>query len=857
MYICAKRKVKKQKKKMDRSGELNNLIRYMEDVVVKDYPTTVITPHYLMLAILQEKKSNAYIILSNCLTTQSFQQIETTFSTYLSTKALIAIKPGRIISYDTELKTIFENGEKEANNAGSPTLNSEHLILGILANNSPNDKIGKMFRNAGLTYKMFSEKINKENNQNIERKIIMTIPPNMDPTQMLQNMFGGEIPEQIAKSMGLNTNKKTKSKTPNIDEFCVDLNNSVEMGNIDKIIGRENETEEIIRILGRRRKNNVIIVGPEGAGKTALAENLAYKIVEGKVPNFLSDKKVISLDMTALIAGTTLRGMFEERVKGIINEIKENGNYILFIDNIGSVLADKGKNDYDISSMLSHSLENGEIQVVGTSDYKSYRSTFDKDPSLARKFQKMIIEAPTLDESIKILNGIKKYYEDFHKVKYTDSAIETCVKTASKYIPERNLPDSAIDLMDEAGAVIGTNADNNQEISNLKEQIKNIENEILVNKHNENFEKADELENNLKTNNAKLTKLEKQFKEYRKNYPSQVDENVILEIVSKKTGIPINKLSTDDKQKMATIDQRLKEEIIGQDEAIDTICKSLKRNRIGLSNNKCLASYMLIGKTAVGKTLTAKKLAKEMFGDEKALIRFDMSEYPDKTAVNKLIGSNPGYVGYEDGGLLTEAIKNKKYCVLLLDEIEKADKDVYNIFLQVLDEGCLTDNSGMKVDFKNVIVLFTSNVGAKAASDFSKGIGFNEDENKNAKKVFSKELKNTFPPEFLNRLNGIVYYNNLTDDDLKKIIELELNKSKKRIQNIGYDIAYINNQYNHEVIDYLFELVKKEKDFGARPIIRIIQTEIEDKITDMLLEKDYPKGYVFNVFKVDGVLKIQ
>lgn len=842
---------------MDRSGELNNLIRYMEDVVVKDYPTTVITPHYLMLAILQEKKSNAYIILSNCLTTQSFQQIETTFSTYLSTKALIAIKPGRIISYDTELKTIFENGEKEANNAGSPTLNSEHLILGILANNSPNDKIGKMFRNAGLTYKMFSEKINKENNQNIERKIIMTIPPNMDPTQMLQNMFGGEIPEQIAKSMGLNTNKKTKSKTPNIDEFCVDLNNSVEMGNIDKIIGRENETEEIIRILGRRRKNNVIIVGPEGAGKTALAENLAYKIVEGKVPNFLSDKKVISLDMTALIAGTTLRGMFEERVKGIINEIKENGNYILFIDNIGSVLADKGKNDYDISSMLSHSLENGEIQVVGTSDYKSYRSTFDKDPSLARKFQKMIIEAPTLDESIKILNGIKKYYEDFHKVKYTDSAIETCVKTASKYIPERNLPDSAIDLMDEAGAVIGTNADNNQEISNLKEQIKNIENEILVNKHNENFEKADELENNLKTNNAKLTKLEKQFKEYRKNYPSQVDENVILEIVSKKTGIPINKLSTDDKQKMATIDQRLKEEIIGQDEAIDTICKSLKRNRIGLSNNKCLASYMLVGKTAVGKTLTAKKLAKEMFGDEKALIRFDMSEYPDKTAVNKLIGSNPGYVGYEDGGLLTEAIKNKKYCVLLLDEIEKADKDVYNIFLQVLDEGCLTDNSGMKVDFKNVIVLFTSNVGAKAANDFSKGIGFNEDENKNAKKVFSKELKNTFPPEFLNRLNGIVYYNNLTDDDLKKIIELELNKSKKRIQNIGYDIAYINNQYNHEVIDYLFELVKKEKDFGARPIIRIIQTEIEDKITDMLLEKDYPKGYVFNVFKVDGVLNIK
>lgn len=840
---------------MDRSSELNNLFSYMLDVVAKDYPTTTISPYYLMLAILQEKKSNAYFGLQNCLTTQSLNAIETTLNTYLSTKALVAVKPGREITYDDAFNRIVANGVDEAVKDGSKTLNSEHLILGILSNDKQNDTITKMLRKAGLIYKTFAEKIKKENNtpNNVERKIVMTIPPNVDPTQMLTNMFGGEIPENVAKSMGLNLNKKPKTKTPNIDEFCTDLNHLVETGNIDKLIGRENETDEIIRILGRRRKNNVVIVGPEGAGKTALAENLAYKIVEGSVPNFLLNKHIVSLDMTALIAGTTLRGMFEERVKGIIDEMKESGNYILLIDNIGAVLADKGKNDYDITSMLSHSLDNGEIQVIGTSDYKSYRTTFDKNPSLSRKFQKMNIDSPSIEESIEILNGIKKYYEDYHKVKYTDKAIDSCVNLAVKYIPERNLPDSAIDLMDESGAVVGTKADNNPEVNKVMDEIKTTQKEIVTNKNNENFDVADELENKLKGLRDKQNKLEKQFKEYRKNYPSTVDENVILEIVSKKTGIPVSKLTTDDKIKMLTINDRLKEEIIGQDDAIDTICKSLKRNRIGLSNNKCLCAYMLVGQTAVGKTLTAKMLAKEMFGDEHALIRFDMSEYPDKSAVNKLIGSNPGYIGYEDGGLLTEAIKNKKYCVLLLDEIEKADKDVYNIFLQVLDEGSLTDNSGMKVDFKNVIVLFTSNIGAKTANDFKKGIGFNEDINKNTHKILSKELKNKFPPEFINRLNGVVYFNNLTDDNLKDIIRLELKKSQTRINNIGYDIKYDDN-----TVEHIFSLIAQEKEYGARAIIRTIQTEIEDKITDLLLENEYPEKYVFTVERetstINGVI---
>lgn len=845
---------------MEYTDELIRVNDYMLREVVNEYPTVYVTPYYLMSAIIKEGKSNAYQILSKkYLTAPIMDTLMKTFDAVLTTNALTAVKPGRPVTYDAELKAIFEKGELEATNRNANKMGTEHLILAILSNDDSNSKLSKILKKAGLTYKTFSDKIGSDlnNNQNVNKRIIMTIPPNVDTTQFISNMFGGQIPEQIANQMGLNLGKNKKSKTPNIDTYCVDLNTSVELGAIDKIVGRQNETDEIIRILGRRRKNNVVIVGPEGAGKTALAENLAFKIVEGKVPNFLLNKRLISLDMTALIAGTTLRGMFEERVKGIINEIKENGNYILYIDNIGAVLSDKGKNDYDITSMLSHSLENGEIQVIGTSDYKSYRSTFDKNPSLARKFQKMSIDAPSENESINILNGIKQYYEDYHRVKYTENAINNCVKLAVKYIPERYLPDSAIDLMDEAGAVVGTKADNNTELNKLKEQINDLQKEILINKNNENFSAADNLEMKLKVSLDKESEIKKDFENYRKNYPATVDENVIFELVSKKTGIPINKLSADDKQKMLTLNDRLKESIIGQDEAIDTICKSLKRNRVGLSNNKCLCAYMCIGKTGVGKSMTAKMLAKEMFGDEHALIRFDMSEYPDKTAVNKLIGSNPGYVGYEDGGLLTEAIKNKKYCVLLLDEIEKADKDVYNIFLQVLDEGCLTDNSGMKVDFRNVIILFTSNVGVKTANEFKKGITFYEDENKNSQKIITKELKNRFPPEFLNRLNGVVYFNNLTDENLKDIVKLELEKSRKRLNEIGYDMTYVSNENDNGVIDYLFDLVKQEKDFGARPVIRIIQTEIEDKITDMLLEKDYPKDYVFNITCVENNIEIK
>ena len=849
------------------SNELKEVLDYMVDEIAKDeLPTVVISPEYFFLSVLEIENCEAYKTLNRIIQVNTLDAIEASIVNFLSSKALTAIKPTRAQKYDEKLINYLKQSEEEMKKLGDSEITSDHVMLAILNDETFENRIRKIINAKRIDYTTYKDLINHKTIEKNKPEVKISKASSAQPgykvipidlsqlpnaNEIMQKLISGQItPEEIVNMYPnvvsgttpsqINQTTNSKSKTPNIDAFCTNLNNMVENGKIDEIVGREKETEEIIRILGRRRKNNAILVGSEGVGKTVICENLASKIVKQEVPDFLLNKIVISLDMTALQAGTTLRGMFEERVKGLLNEIRDNGNYILFIDNIGNVLNDKGRNDYDISGMISHSLETGEVQVIGTADYRSFRKTFDKDPSLNRRFQKIVVDAPSVEESLDIINGIKHYYEDFHHVVYTDEAVKSCVELSNRYISERNLPDSAIDVLDEAGSIIGTSADSMPEVGKLKKQINNIKFEIDKEKQKENYKRVDELSTIEKSLNSQIKDLTEKHKEKRLNNPEVIDESVILELISKKTKIPVNKLTSDDKKRLLNINNRLKEEVIGQDEAIDTICKALKRNRIGLSNNKCLYSALAVGKTGVGKTLIAKKLAKEMFGTEDALIRFDMSEYHDKTAVNKLIGSNPGYVGYEEGGLLTEAVKNKKYCVLLLDEIEKADPEVYNIFLQVLDEGFLTDNSGMHVDFRNVIVIFTSNVGTKAANDFGKGIGFGE--NDNSKKILLKELKNRFPPEFINRLTNVIYFNNLSEDNLKEIIKLEIGKLQKRLNKIGYDL-----KYDEYVIDYILNIIKDEKEYGARPIMRAIQDEIEDKITDLLLEKDYENGYVFNV----------
>ena len=840
----------KKESALEMSEELTKLLNYIEKDLSKDLPTLTIDPNYFLLGVLSQRESDLYYRLNSCMTSMAIQNMYNSWYQVVSSKTLLAVKPNRQITYDSKMKEILIKAEKEAISLDSDVVTSEHVLLAILSDTDESNKIRKVFNKGGITYGIMRNKI-KEGRPMEDSEIISTKLPNGDEIvtiqaenlkeakeKMKKMILSGQLKQMSEMSELMGGSGKKKGKGAFIEEYCTNLNKLAEKGKIEKLVGREREVGEIIRILGRKKKNNAILVGGEGVGKTAIGESLAYKIVHGDVPEFLLDKKIVSLDMTALMAGTTLRGMFEERVKGILDNIREDPQFILFMDNIGAILADKGKNDYEISAMLARALENGEIQVIGTSDFASYRKTFDKDPSLARRFQKIIIEAPTAKESVTILMGLKESYEKFHKVKYDNDAIKACVSLAERYISERNLPDSAIDLMDEVGAYKSLV----QEPEELRALRSNITEYDKKAKNAENEDEKIRFEQEKAVVIEKYNDFKKAFDEERKTNPIEITKEDILEIVSAKTNIPVNNLTADDKKKLSKMDERIKEEVVGQDEAIETICKALKRSRIGLKKNGCLYSAICIGKTGVGKTLIAKKLAKELFGGEDALVRFDMSEFSDKVSVNKLIGSNPGYVGYEEGGQLTEAIKNKKHCVLLLDEIEKADPEVYNIFLQVLDEGFLTDNSGMRVDFSNVIVLFTSNVGAKAASDFGRGIGFRENEDENTKRILTKQLKGRFPPEFLNRIDDVIYFNSLTDDNLKDIIKIEMKKLNDNVVSIGHEM-----EYGDDVLEYLLGIVKEEKEFGARPIIRAIQDNIEDKITDAILDNDYEGGHVFKI----------
>lgn len=832
--------------------DLYGIMDCIEQNLKIEIPTMVIDLEYFIVAVIYHKKNKFFELLNSCLMTSSIEALYNACMQFVYSKALSAIKPNRTPKLSKKLLSIMKIAESEAGKVDMP-LDSGFVFLAIMSdeNDDSNNKIKTLFNKSGLTYDTIKNKILTKNHSLFDDTMMPMMPPFSGPTTIVASS-PEEVTEILSRLRGdidKNDNKK-KQKHTYISEYCINLNELALNGKITELVGREREVNELIRVLCRKKKNNVILVGGEGVGKTAIAESIALKIVRGEVPSVLWDKTLVSLDMTSLMAGTTLRGMLEERVKGIMDEIKASGSHILMMDNIGAILADKGKNDFEISAMLSQGLENGDMQVIGTSDFASYRKTFDKDPSLARRFQKIIVEAPTIDESRNILFGIKKSYEDFFNIKYTDEAIEGSIKLANKYITDRNLPDSAIDVIDEAGALIGTIA----EPAEFQEYQNNIIKTSL---------KIKEFESNKQFSDADIAKAElknitKAFKTFKNRYKKERSENIptvtiddIMDIVSKKTNIPITNLNADDKEKLSHMNDRLKSEIIGQDDAIDSVCKALKRNRLGLHKSGCMYSSIIIGKTGTGKTLLAKKLAKELFGDESSVIRFDMSEFSDKVSVNKLIGSNPGYVGYEEGGQLTEKIKNRKYCVLLLDEIEKADPEIYNIFLQVLDEGFLTDNSGQKIDFKNVIVLFTSNVGAKTASDFANGIGFNEDKNANSKKILLSQLKKRFPPEFLNRIDDVIYFNTLTNENLKDIIKLELNKFENRLSDIGYSCTYGN-----DVIDFILDTIKDESDYGARPIIRSIQDNIENVITDKLIENEYKNGHCFNLCVLNNNIEV-
>ena len=645
------------------------------------------------------------------------------------------------------------------------------------------------------------------------------------------------------------------SRTPVLDNFSRDLNKLAEQGKLDPVIGREKEIVRIAQILSRRKKNNPIILGEPGSGKTAIVEGLATLIVNGSCPKNLLDKRIVTLDLTAVVAGTKYRGQFEERLKVILEELSQNPNIIIFIDEIHTLIGSgNSSGSLDGSNIFKPALARGEIQCIGATTLDEYRKSFEKDGALERRFQKVMVDPSTVAETIQILTNIRDRYEAFHKVSYSDEIIELCVKLADRYITDREFPDKAFDILDEVGARSQTE----QKIPEVIEDLKAKAAEIKVQKMDvvkkQNYEEAAGLRDKERKILAKLEAEKKKFEEESATTRIPISVEQVYDVVSNMTKIPVSKMSIDDTNALINMDKVLMGKVIGQDEAVSKIVKSIRRNRIGIKDpNRPIGSFIFLGSTGVGKTHLAKQIAKEMFGSESSLIRVDMSEYQEKHTLSRLVGAPPGYVGYEEGGQLTEQVKNKPYAVILFDEVEKAHKDIFSILLQILDDGHATDSLGRKINFKNTLIIMTTNLGVKKLMDFGSGIGFssNKYSNEEAKKqILMKEMKNFFSPEFINRIDDTIVFQTLSEDNIEKIVGLELEKLSKRLGEMKYKIVM-----DKTVPEYIAK-VGFDQVYGARPIKRAIQDKIEDFLSELILIGKIKENRKYTIKVVDEQVKI-
>ena len=645
--------------------------------------------------------------------------------------------------------------------------------------------------------------------------------------------------------------KKGKSKTPTLDEFGKNLTELAKQGKIDPVIGREKEIKRVIQILSRRNKNNPCLIGEPGVGKTAIAEGLALKIVNGEVPEMLANKTIYSLDLTSMVAGTKYRGDFEERIKKAMDEVKDNKDVILFIDEIHNIMgAGAAEGAVDAANILKPSLARGEIQVIGATTISEYRKNIEKDAALERRFQPVIVGEPTEEETVEILKGLRDKYEAHHKVKITDEAIDSAVKLSSRYINDRFLPDKAIDLIDEAASVVRLNAYTlPQNLKDMEDEIKRLNAEKQDAVNNQKFEDAAKFRD--KAN--ELTKLLDDEKSKWRNSSNHdvkaVSSDEIAQVVSSWTGVPVSQLTKEESERLLNMENILHERIVGQDKAVSAISKAIRRGRVGLKNpNRPIGSFIFLGPTGVGKTELCKSLAEAMFGDENAIIKLDMSEYMEKHTVSKLIGAPPGYVGFDEGGQLTEKIRRKPYSVVLFDEIEKAHPDVFNMLLQILEDGVLTDSQGRKVSFKNAIIIMTSNVGASKITDEKLALGFVQEDGKklSIEDLVMPDLKKTFKPEFLNRLDDIIVFNQLEQSDIEEIAKRMLKSLQKRTHDLGIELDFTDAA--------ITELAKEgfDKTYGARPLRRAIQSKIEDKLSELILDKTIGEGSKCTVDFADG-----
>ena len=658
------------------------------------------------------------------------------------------------------------------------------------------------------------------------------------------------------KMMSKKQKQSSDSSTPVLDNFSRDLNKLAEAGKLDPVIGRDREILRIAQIISRRKKNNPIILGEPGCGKTALVEGLAMKIISGDCPRNLVDKRIVNLDLTSVVAGTKYRGQFEERMKVIIEELQANPNIIVFIDEIHTLVGSgNSSGSMDGSNIFKPALSRGEIQVIGATTLDEFRKNIEKDGALERRFQKVIVEPSTVAETVQILKNVRDKYESYHKVTYSDEIIETCVKLADRYITDREFPDKAFDILDEVGARMQTELKVPEAIEELKRKAAEIRQQKVDVVKKQNYEQAAQLRDKEKKLLDKLETEKRKFEEQMEKDKQKISPEDVYDVVSNMTKIPVNKMSVDDKSTLLNLDKELMGKVIGQDAAVIKIAKSIKRNRLGIKDpNRPIGSFVFLGSTGVGKTYLAKQLAKEMFGSEDSLIRVDMSEYQEKHTVSKLVGAPPGYVGYEEGGLLTEKVKNKPYSVILFDEVEKAHKDVFTILLQILDDGHVTDSLGRKINFKNTLIILTSNLGVKKLQDFGTGIGFGSStySNEEAKKqVLMKEMKNFFSPEFLNRIDDTIVFNSLSPEDIKKITEIELKKLVSRLDEMKYKITY-----DETLVDYLAKIGFDEL-YGARPLKRAIQDKIEDLLSEEVLTGKLIEGKSYKLKVEDDTVKIE
>jgi|TARA_R110000851_G_scaffold60277_1_gene139328 ATP-dependent Clp protease ATP-binding subunit ClpC len=658
---------------------------------------------------------------------------------------------------------------------------------------------------------------------------------------MIDFSADSEMEELSGKEEPTQTN--SESGTPILDNFSRDLTAIAAKGGLDPVIGRDEEVKRIVQILARRKKNNPVLIGEPGAGKTSVVEMLATMIHKGECPRKLLNKRIVLLELSSLVAGTKYRGQFEERMKAIIDELRENKDVIIFIDEIHTVVGTgNSSGNLDAANIFKPPLARGEVQCIGATTMDEFREKIEKDGALERRFQKVTIEPPSVNETIEILENIKQVYENHHNVTYDKECIELCVKLADRYISDRAFPDKAIDIMDEVGSMVQIDVKTPKALEKLRDEISVLKNEKITVVKTQDYEKAADLRDKERKLSTKLKTLTKNWEDKQSLHKVPVTIENIMTVVSKITKIPLSRMNQNDKKNLLNLDKQLKRSVVGQDKAINTIVKSVRRNSVGIKElDKPIGSFICLGPTGVGKTHLAKKLAELMFGSEESMIRVDMSEYQEKHSVSRLIGSPPGYVGYNEGGQFTEKVRQNPYSLILFDEIEKGHREIFNILLQILDDGYVTDASGRKINFKNTLIMMTSNIGVKSSQDFGTGLGFTtkasqQTDKERVRAIISKSLKNTFNPEFLNRLDDIIIFETLDKDSIKKIVKIELSHLTSRLVEKGYTI-----KFGPSIIDHICTIGYDEK-FGARPLKRAIQSEVEDFIAAQILKNEITEG---------------